>query len=248
MPPGSNVFPQPPTISNRLTASAPQNSDELSRFDLDFPGGTPGQLVEMVSRAQGKQVSVVFPENSDRARMPVVRVRNATVSDVFSAIAAATRHEVAVPTSIIMANGKQGAQSIQYRSVQSQFVPSGGAITDDTVWSFVSNEDEAAAAKQLNQQQPVRELRHFQLRQYLSDKLTVQDITTAIRSGWEMLKVENPPDLKFHQETGILIAAGAPELLEQIPMVLQQLPEKEPQPEPTLIPGGIPGVAPEPAK
>jgi hypothetical protein len=55
----------------------------------------------------------------------------------------------------------------------------------------------------------------------------VEDITTAIRIGWEMLKVERIPDLKFHKETGILITAGNPDLLDQIPAVLQQLPRKD---------------------
>jgi len=52
----------------------------------------------------------------------------------------------------------------------------------------------------------------------------VEDITTSIRTGWEMLAVKNPPELKFHKETGILIAAGDPQLLDQIPMLLKQLP------------------------
>ena len=41
---------------------------------------------------------------------------------------------------------------------------------------------------------------------------------------WDLLGVKEQPELKFHKETGILIAMGDEELIEQIPMVLQQLP------------------------
>jgi len=214
----------------------------LSRFDLDFPGGTPGDLVDAIGHSMAKKINVVIADDGKSVRLPAVRVRNATVNDVFTAIAVATRREVAVPTSIAAGMRSGGPQTIQYqyRTVQSQFQPAGNQITDDTVWSFVTNEpDVTDAAARGNQ--PTRELRHFQLRDYISDSLSVADITTAIRSGWEMLGIKNPPDLKFHQETGIMIAAGEPQLLDQIPMVLQQLPRNNaiPGAQAPAMPGGL---------
>jgi hypothetical protein len=186
---------------------------DLTRFDLDFRGGTPAELVEALDKALGKEINVIVVDSASKVRLPPVRVRNATVNDVFTAIATASQREVAVPS---------GGNTIQYKLVQCRFTPTGATITDDTVWSFVSNETDLHE-QSLRLSQPKRELAHFQLRDYLSDSVNVEDITTAIRTGWEMIAVKNPPDLKFHKETGILIAAGDPKLLEQIPLVLQQL-------------------------
>lgn len=207
----------------------PADVSNLTRFDLNFPGGRPDMLVEALDKALGKMgaVNVVIHESAANVMLPAVRVRNATVADVFNAIQTASRREVAVPTSVQMGiGGQKTVQSYSYRNVQHQFIPAGNSLTDDTVWSFVSNEPEALSEKERLDQTP-RETRYFTLREYLSDSLTVEDITTAIRIGWEMLKVERIPDLKFHKETGILITAGNPDLLDQIPAVLQQLPRKD---------------------
>jgi hypothetical protein len=212
--------PVRPSTSGAIPSA--ENTGDLSRFDLDFRGGSPENLIGAISEAMGKKVNVVIGENAEGIRLPAVRVRNATIADVFSAIATTTRHDVAVPVTVGMGGI---AQSIQYRTVQSQFLPASNPVTDDTVWSFVSNEAETQELA-AHATQPARELRHFQLSDYLNDKLTVADITTAIRTGWEMLEIKNPPDLKFHQETGIMIAAGEAKLIDQIPMVLQQLPRK----------------------
>jgi len=191
-------------------------SPQVSRVDLDFKGGPPAALVDAISKSVGKQVNVIVDEDDAQVRLPPIHVRNATVADIFSALANATMREVTVPV---------GRDSYQTRQVRSQFMPTNsGGVSDETVWSFVSNEPETKQAQFNFAKSPKRALRHFQLGNYLSDKLSVEDITTAIRTGWELLGVKEQPELKFHKETGILIAAGDPDLLEQIPMVLQQLP------------------------
>ena len=90
-----------------------------------------------------------------------------------------------------------------------------------------------------SKEKPKLSLRHYQLGPYLADHVTVEDITTTIRTGWELIGVKEQPQLKFHKETGILIAAGDGDLLDDIPMVLQQLPTSasaSPPPFPPAIP------------
>jgi len=205
---------RPQRVINQVAQNQP--AAELSRFDLDFKGGPPAALVQAMSKALGKQVNVVVDESDAAVRLPPILVRSATVHDVFTAITMATAREVAVPV---------GGGNYQFRSVQNTFQPA-GAISDDTVWSFSSNE---ADTQQNNEVigKPERSLRHFQLSPYLNEKLTVEDITTAIRTGWEMMGEKDQPELKFHRETGILIAVGNTKLLEQIPQLLQQLPGSE---------------------
>ena len=198
-------------------------ASELKRIDLDFKGGPPAALVEAISKAVGKQVNVIIDESDAQVHLPPIHVRNVTVPDIFSALASATTREVSVPSG---RDGFGGGRNIyQTRQVSSQFVPNKpGSLTDDTVWSFVSNEPETEQALINSKGKPKPSLRHYQLGAYLTDKLTVEDITTTIRTGWELLGVKEQPQLKFHKETGILIAAGDGDLLDDIPMVLQQLP------------------------
>jgi len=69
---------------------------------------------------------------------------------------------------------------------------------------------------------PQQFCRFYQLGPYLQD-YSIQDITTAIQTGWKLLGVKSSPQLKFHPETKLLIAVGPPEQLATIDTVLSQL-------------------------
>jgi hypothetical protein len=235
---------QPSRVVRSVVTSSPgqetPTEENPIRVNLDFKGGTPADLVAALSTAVGQQINVVIDQRDAKVQLPPVHVRNASLPSIFMAIASASTREVPVATS--MHNG--GTTSYSYRTVQNQFLPGDGTTGIDSVWSFVSSEPEMEEAMKLSQV-PQRALRHFQLSQYLTDNLTVEDITTAVKTGWEMLGMREMPDLKFHKETGILIAAGDPNLLEQIPQVLQQLPSKnaagETVPPAGISPAGAPG-------
>jgi hypothetical protein len=198
------------------SSGSESGKSETTRFDLDFPGGTARELVDAMSKARGTQVNVVIGKLNDRVMLPPVRVHNATTADIFHAIATATTHETPVFGS---------DHTVHNQVVESQFIPAGDAVSDDATWSFVSND---WGSTTIAETEPPHELRDFQLRNYLSDKLTVEDITTAIRTGWDMQGVKVQPVLKYHKETGILIVAGDPKLLDQIPKVLAELPHAAP--------------------
>ena len=51
----------------------------------------------------------------------------------------------------------------------------------------------------------------------------MDDITTAIETGWKMLGDTSPPTISFHKDTKLLIAVGEPSKLETIDAVLQAL-------------------------
>jgi hypothetical protein len=78
----------------------------------------------------------------------------------------------------------------------------------------------------------------YLLTPYLDRGLTVDDITTAIQTGWKMLGYSPTPELSFHKETKLLIAVGDPNQLETIDRVLSAL----------NPPGPTPIVKPEPPK
>ena len=61
----------------------------------------------------------------------------------------------------------------------------------------------------------------YPLAPYLERGYTVDDITTAIRTGWKMSGDKETPTISFHKETKLLIAVGEPDKLEVIDNVLR---------------------------
>jgi len=51
----------------------------------------------------------------------------------------------------------------------------------------------------------------------------VDDITTAIETGWKMLDDTSPPAIRYHKDTKLLIAVGDPTKLETIDAALKAL-------------------------
>lgn len=76
-----------------------------------------------------------------------------------------------------------------------------------------------------------RTVRFFQLGPYL-DKYKVEDITTAVRSAWELLGDTNQAQMKFHKETKMLIAVGETNQLNTIQAVLRELDPTPAAPKP----------------
>jgi hypothetical protein len=199
----------------------PEQSPELKHFDLDFSGGTPGALAASISKAAGIHLNLIIPVDYADTQIMPVKVEGVTVPELFSAIQRASQRQVPVVTS---QSGRLGGgqKSIEYKVVGVNFQTS-PQITDESVWAFTTTgttkaEDEILGAA--NAVQPV--CKYFQLAPYLLDH-TVEDITTAIQTGWKLLKVDPMPQLSFHEETKLLIAVGAEPYIEQIPRVLEQL-------------------------
>ena len=121
---------------------------------------------------------------------------------------------------------------------------SGKAITDDTIWYFYV---EKPALPPVSDSAKV--CRFYALDPFLALGYTVDDITTAIKTGWDMMglsagKDVSPesaePSLSFHKDTKLLIAVGEPSKLETVDAVLKALREAMPikaaTPHPPFVP------------
>jgi hypothetical protein len=92
------------------------------------------------------------------------------------------------------------------------------------VWTFhVISPPEPRSEEPISGQRVVQ---FYPVAQYLSH-FTVEDITTAIESGWQLqggeLAKGAAPILRFHEETKLLICAGSSQQIELIPQVLAGL-------------------------
>ncbi len=89
-----------------------------------------------------------------------------------------------------------------------------GTPANDSIWYFFQESSDAPHEQRI--------CRYFQLESYLS-KYTIDDITTAVETGWKMLGIKNAAQLNFHKETKLLIAVGEAQSMNMIEEVLAQL-------------------------
>ncbi len=188
-------------------------NETATRFNLDFPGGTPVQLVKAIETAIGKPLNtIISPEYGEVKIMPL-KLRSVTVPEVFDAL---REGSVASPFGGgggFGGGGRRGGRSLySFRSTGNR---------EDSIWVFF-NEQQGAPVQ--------RNVRYYQLGPYL-EQYKIEDITTAVKTGWAMQHNPGPePEISFHKDTKLLIAAGDPEKLKLIDSVLEQL---KPVPKPS---------------
>jgi hypothetical protein len=230
--PGPVMAPAPApgsTFTERLQhithqASEPGPAPVLTSFDLDFPGGTPKELVTAIEKAWRRPLNAIVPEELTATKLPAFKMNNVNVSQLFSALALASRK-----TETSMPPGYPG-----YGNYQSAYgFKTEGKPSDDSIWYFFV--DKPVVPPPAPPARPPKVCHFYALAPYLDRGLSVDDITTAIETAWKMLGDTSPPTISFHKDTKLLIAVGEPSKLETIDAVLKAL---EP-PKPILFgPGG----------
>lgn len=239
LPPGyqpAPAIPQPPGYLPAQPAPPPSlrvpqtqsliSSRELTRFDLNFPGGAPLELVQAIEKASQKPLNVIIPEEYQNQyfnfQIPALKMRAVTMPELFKAITLSSSKTVALATGTFI-SGR--SESTQYQIGKESY----GFMTDDSpprensIWVFYRSGPAAPPAHKAKW-----DCRFYQLAPYL-ETYKVEDITTAIETGWKMLGTEPLPKVSFHKDTKLLIAVGEPEQLEMIDSVLQQLATQGPQ-------------------
>jgi hypothetical protein len=182
-------------VNSTIAPNAPTPPAQV--FDLDFAGGSPRSLVAAIEKATGKPLNAIVPDEYDNLSIPPMKFKDVTVPALFEAL------RLSSIKTLMSANGSyyQGDYGFQTRG-----------HGDNAIWYF-----------QVTQPPPPQQFcRFYQLGPYLQD-YTIQDITTAIQTGWKLLGVKSPAQLKFHPETKLLIAVGPPEQLGTIDSVLSEL-------------------------
>ena len=202
---------QPPAAIDPLTG-LPVPSDPGPRFDLDFQGGQPADLIKAIEKHSQARPNVVIHPECATAMIPPFRLRDVTVAQVLN-----TLNSLAEP------DYKEGA----WRQVPMQ---------DGEVWTLTKTNPRAGYGMPgmqggfgqypISQQAPPqpRSCKIFNLTPYL-DMFTVEDITTAVQGAWDLMKTENDPSIKYHKDTKLLIVVGAITEINVVADVLQRLME-----------------------
>lgn len=183
-----------------------------TRFDLNFKGGTPKQFIEAINAQSGLKVNVISSTEHTNVSLPSLEVHNATVPQVFEALTAFCSGTKYVRK---FDNG----QRREYGSIYTRgFLTKEPIPSENSIWHF--RYDELPTS---DPEPPVRTpVQVFQLAPLLKD-YSIDDITTAVKTTWQMLDSSVTPELKYHSDTGLLIVKGAVEQLRVVAEVLAEV-------------------------
>ncbi len=215
-----------PVTSKAAPAPAGFASEKLTQFSLDFPGGTPLDLVTAIQRALGRPLNAIIPKEYADVRLPALRMNNVNVSQLFEALEQASQRRVAGRGAFVgpgsgggggMGGGGRGPTMVTISSYG--FRAGAPNLSDDTIWYFYVEQPFSTPPAEST----AKVCRFYSLAPYLDRHISVDDITTAIETGWKMLGETARPTISFHKDTKLLIAVGEPDKLEIIDAALKAL-------------------------
>jgi hypothetical protein len=179
------------------------NTAGLTTFNINFPGGTPKELVAAIQKSTDKPLNVIVPPEFADTQLPPLKMNGVTVGQLFRALESASFRVDSYST---FPGAPQRTSGYGFRTE--------GNITDDSIWYFHVDKPPTSSEKVS---------RFYALAPYLESGLKVDDITTAVETAWKMLGEKSPPEISFHKDTKLLIAVGDPQKLQTIDSVLAAL-------------------------
>lgn len=206
-----------PTDNSLWTFRAWEKPSVLTKFNLDFPGGTPAKLAKAIEKVTGKPLNVIISDVDADTKLPPLKMNNVNVATLFQALEQASRKQMLV--NISGGYGPIGTPAFTQFNASYGFKTE-GQPTDNSVWYFHVD-------KPVPPLGAPKTCRFYSLSPYLDRGFTVDDITTAIQTGWKLAGETAPPTLNYHKETKLLMAYGEPDKLKTIDDVLKTLPQTE---------------------
>ncbi|MGI8602347.1 MAG: hypothetical protein ACR2OZ_05045 [Verrucomicrobiales bacterium] len=164
------------------------------RFDIQLDGVAVQDLAPYLEKALGQPINLIVPPHASEIVLPRLKVHQVTLPELFEALQ--------------VASFPKGGNAPSYN-----FQMASGNIWIFQMLSWVEEPPSPAAAKIS---------RVFSLAPYLG-QLKIEDILTTVQTAWKMSGASENPDLKFHEETKLLIASGTPDKLQVIDTVLEAL-------------------------
>ncbi len=166
-----------------------------------------------MAKASGHPVNAIIPDDRADLRLPKLKLTDVTAPDVFQALELATQKVVTIGP--INSPQSRVNTSIGFRQAN-------GVSTGDPVWFFRCEGCDLAKPVPIPSTIQVFSLTRF-LGKPDQGLHSVEDITTAIHTGWKMQQIDPMPELSYHKETQLLIAVGPAQQLTLIADVLKQL-------------------------
>lgn len=224
--PGPSPSSKPPTEKDAGDYVWVKVTNSLPKFDLNFPGGTPKELVKAVEKVTGKPLNTVIPDECADLKIPAISVKNMTVAELFEVLIQASKKTERF-TVLDPRDRSIGGNGSDVYVHDSHFgFSTVGRPTENSIWYFYWDRGSERAPWQVLSSTVCK---FYQLEPYLEAGYTVEDITTAVETGWKMLGVTKPPEISYHKDTKVLIAVGEEDKVNLIGDVLKQLSKGTPK-------------------
>lgn len=198
-----------------------KNTNSMAKFDLDFSGGTPKDVVKAVEKATGKPLNAVIPDNCADLKIPAVSVKNVTTAELFAALKQVSK----TTRRYCVINATSGMEEERMERVSTYGFQTEGIPHENSIWYFIKEGEDGGPY--IITSPPV--CRFYQLSPYLEAGYKVEDVTTAIETGWKMLGITRTPEISYHKDTKVLIAVGDLDKLKTIDDLLKQLSTGKPK-------------------
>lgn len=202
-------------------------TNSLPRFDLNFPGGMPQELVTAVEKASDKSLNTIIPDDCRDLKIPAFSVKNVTVAQLFQALEQVSKKDDRFIVLDPRERSMGGVGSDVYPHISQYGFKTEGQPDENSIWYFYWNRGGTNGPHAPWQILASTVCRFYQLEPYLDSGYRADDITTAVETAWKMLGVTNPPAISYHKDTKVLIVVGKQDEVNLVADVLKQLPEKK---------------------
>ncbi len=164
-------------------------------FSLQFAGGTIGEYVNALQEASGGANIVVASPEVGAIRFPPVRLESVTLE-----------------AAVIVLEGEYPTKQAGNVYVSAEMVghPAEGV---KPLFRISANRQTHLAA----------EVKVWSVADLIAGSLAPEDFLTAVEAVVELIPGHQPAEIRFHKETGLLIARGDPHQLDAIEGVVEQI-------------------------
>jgi len=202
-----------PAAAAPAAAGAESPVPAEKRFDIELASGAVAEeVVTRLTQLAGRPLNVVWSGNSAATELPALRLHQVTLQEFFAAISAVGRLE--------QEQGRPGYRFSEVPNAENIYTFAILPPSNQMIVGGILAPTAAAAPKTS---------RFFDLSTLLTDTLTIDDITTAIRTAWTAAAGGDEPPaeaLKYHQETQLLIATGQQKHLETVESIVELLQQR----------------------
>src|ERR1035437_8006188 len=102
------------------------DTTNLTKFNLDFPGGTPKELVAAIQKATSKPLNAIIQDEDADTKLPSLKMSDVNIAQLFQALETASSKQVRIDSV---------GGSYSYFNASCGFKTE-GVVTDNSIWHF----------------------------------------------------------------------------------------------------------------
>lgn len=193
----------------RISPNAQRNA-----LDISFPGGTMRKFVEaMQSGASDYVINVLLRNQAADLDVPPMNLRSVSIKAAF---------ELAIPRRGQWSETRYDGSTVEYFR---DFEVVGGDAGSAPVFVVDETERVRPAEPSTGRPRPEPRIEVFSVEHAVSGEADVQRLLAAIDSALALGPADGKAELKFHPDSALLIARGAPDQISTIDRVIERFRE-----------------------